>query len=171
MKHFFLLIILIGMVACSKTERPNSFTQINWKTKAVDVELLRANTSLDSATTYLSVYPQIFNVQESRVQALTVTVSLRNTSSEDTLYVSSARYYNTIGELIRTYFDYPICLMPLETDHIVIVHKDNAGGTGANFVFEWYKKAGAPEPIFEAVMLSTYGQQGISFTSHGVRTK
>lgn len=163
----FILLFLFG--ACHEKSDVSSMSEINWKTKAVAKEDIKGLETIEHATSYLSVYSQVFNVEESRTQALTVTVSIRNTSQTDTVYVSSAKYYNTLGELIRVYFDYPISLLPLETDHIIINHTDNAGGTGANFIFEWCKKSDTTDPIFEAVMLSTYAQQGISFTTHGVK--
>lgn len=171
MTRCIFLLMVLAVTACNKNEKVNSFSEINWKAKAIDMPSVEKNKTLERGTSYLSVYPLIFNVDENKIQALTATVSLRNTSVDDTLYVSSARYYNTKGEMIRVYFDFPIQLMPLETDHIIINHTDNSGGTGANFVFEWAKMAGTTDPIFEAVMLSTYGQQGISFTTQGVRIK
>ena len=46
---------------------------------------------------------------------------------------------------------------------------DKEGGTGANFLFEWKLNKKANEPFFEAVMISTSGQQGLSFTTQGRR--
>ncbi|MCB0641652.1 MAG: DUF3124 domain-containing protein, partial [Phaeodactylibacter sp.] len=77
--------------------------------------------------------------------------------------------YNTSGDLIRTYFQQPIFLKPMETVEIVIDEKDKEGGTGANFLFEWSIKPGLVEPIFEGVMISTLGSQGLSFTTEGLR--
>jgi hypothetical protein len=59
----------------------------------------------------------------------------------------------------------------METVQIIIEEQDNEGGTGANFVFDWKIKANTIEPIFEAVMISTYGSQSISFTTTGKRIK
>ena len=57
----------------------------------------------------------------------------------------------------------------METVEIVIDQDDNEGGTGANFIFDWKIKPDTNEPLFEAVMISTYGQQGLSFTTTGIR--
>lgn len=171
MRRLIFLFVILAAVACVKQKPTSSLAEINWKIKSADLKQLKGDTTMESASTYLSVYPQVFNVEESTTQALTATVSMRNTSREDTIFISSAKYYNTKGELIRVYFDYPIYLLPLETDQIIIAHKDNEGGTGANFIFDWQKKEDTSDPIFEAVMLSTYGQQGISFTTQGVRIR
>ena len=125
--------------------------------------------SLHSGGTYLSVYSQIYSMTELRTHDLTVAVSMRNTNQQDTVYLKRAEYYNTKGELIRTYFDNPIFLTPMETLHIVIEANDNSGGTGANFIFDWSVKPDTREPLFEAVMISTMGQQGLSFSTRGER--
>lgn len=78
-------------------------------------------------------------------------------------------YHNTKVDLIRTNFDQTVSITPMKTVEIVIGEIDNEGGTGANFVFDWAVVAGSNNPLFEAVMISTSGQQRISFTSHGVR--
>ena len=90
-------------------------------------------------------------------------------SKEDSIYIHHAEYYNTHGELIRSYFEEPIYLSPLETVEIVIDEKDKEGGTGANFIFDWASTSEENEPFFEAVMISTAGQQGLSFTTEGKR--
>jgi len=169
MKSFVSIFLILIAIGCDKQPKVNTVAKINWQAKALSAEELEKMDTLEAGVSYLSVYPQVFNVEESKTQALTATVSIRNTSRTDSIYISSAKYYNTKGELIRVYFDYTVCLLPLETDHIIIPHKDNTGGTGANFIFEWQKKSKTPDPLFEAVMLSTYGQQGISFTTHGLR--
>ena len=96
-------------------------------------------------------------------------VSLRNVSDADTIYISKADYYNTRGQLIRQYFKKPIQLKPLETVEIVIDEADEDGGSGANFIFEWSSKPKTPEPLFEAIMTSLRGSQGLSFTTQGRR--
>ena len=96
-------------------------------------------------------------------------VSLRNVSQTDTIYISKAYYYGTQGQLIRNYFKKPIYLKPLETVEIVIDETDEHGGSGANFIFEWTTKTTTPEPLFEAIMTSLRGSQGLSFTTQGRR--
>ena len=54
-------------------------------------------------------------------------------------------------------------------DTIYIDELDIEGGTGANFLFDWKIKPTSNEPLFEGVMISTSGQQGLSFTTQGIR--
>ncbi len=110
-----------------------------------------------------------YSESEHRSHNLTATVSMRNTSCTDTIYICSADYFNTEGQLVHKYIDKTIFLKPLETIEIVIAQADNKGGTGANFVFNWQTPEKCSEPLFECVMISTYGQQGLSFTTKGIR--
>jgi hypothetical protein len=93
---------------------------------------------------------------------------MRNTSPQDTIYLTKATYYNTSGQKIRSYFQGAVYIAPMETLEIVIEEADTEGGSGANFVFDWAVTAGAPKPYFEAVMISTSGQQGLSFVTTGI---
>lgn len=136
----------------------------NWKHRTVTHSL---NDSLEQGKTYLSVYSEIYSETEHRVHSLTATVSLRNINTHDTVYIDKATYFNTHGEAIRTYFNKTIFIAPMETVEIVIDEHDKAGGTGANFLFNWSIKPQSNAPYFESVMISTSGQQGISFTTQG----
>ncbi len=169
MRIFQLLFILIiaSMLGCGENEKEiSSINPVNWKKRSIE---LNPADSLVRGSSYLSVYSEIYSVTEERTHSLTVTVSIRNLSSTDSIFISRSDYYDTHGGLIRTYFDYPVFVRPLETIEIVIDEADAVGGTGGNFVFEWATKPGTHEPFFEAVMISTSGQQGISFTTRGIR--
>lgn len=165
MARFGFLILVLAFVACNEPEM-SSVHPVNWEGRTV---ASLPSDSLETGTTYLSVYSQIYSDTEHRTHDLTATISMRNTSVKDTVYVSRAAYFNTHGELIRTYFEKPIFLSPMETVEIVIDERDKEGGTGANFIFDWHKASIANEPLFEAVMISTSGSQGLSFSSQGKR--
>ena len=167
-KLLLLLTFPFFLVSCEEEKELSSVDPVNWESRAVTIP---AKDSLDSGETYLSVYSSIYSQTEHTTHNLTATVSIRNTSRKDTIYVESAEYYDTAGSLIRTYFDKPIYIIPLETIEIVIDERDMEGGSGANFIFDWQADLNSTEPIFDAVMISTSGQQGLSFTTKGVRIK
>lgn len=167
MKHPAAIIILaLTLAACGYDRELSSIDPVNWEKRRIT---LAQPDSLAHGSTYLSIYSEIYDRNVQITHALTATVSMRNKSSTDSVYIHRADYYSTDGTLIRTYFDYPIYIRPLETIEIVIDQSDKEGGSGANFIFEWSAKKGALEPFFEAVMISTTGQQGISFTTQGVK--
>jgi len=161
-----ILLVLLLTQACTEKREEIAVDPVNWKKRMLNSPL---SDSLENGSTYLSVYSQIYSQTEHKTHDLTVTVSIRNPNRADTLYLQKAEYFDTHGKLIRNYFNRAIFLLPMETIEIVIAEKDQDGGTGGNFLFDWAKHSKANEPIFESVMISTNSQQGISFTTQGKR--
>lgn len=169
MKNKILILTLIGLlISCDDFKEVSSIDPENWKGRAAEPSL---RDSLQAGMTYLSVYSQIYSMTEHRLCDLSATISMRNVNRADTVFILAAEYYNTKGDLIRSYLPNPIYLAPLETVEIVIDEKDKEGGTGANFIFEWNVAQHTSEPLFEAVMISTSGSQGLSFTTQGKTIK
>lgn len=169
MKNFTLLILLsLILLSCNKPKDEISVYFKNWsKSHLVSSE----KDSLEYGKSYLSVYSQIYSVSEHKTHSLTAMVSLRNTSDTDTIYLLKAVYYDTKGKPVHSYIDNTIFLAPLETTEIIIDEVDKNGETGSNFIFEWKTPKDCPEPLFEGVMNSTKGQQGLSFTTQSRRIK
>ena len=169
MKNAVIVLVAVLLIqSCSEKAEISSVNPVNWEKRTVELEW---NDSLTHGRTYLSVYSQIYSQTEQRTHDLTATISIRNTSTEDTIYINKAEYFGTEGNSIRTYFDKTIFISPLETVEIIIDQQDREGGTGANFIFDWAVAKNANEPLFEGVMISTYGQQGLSFTTRGKRIR
>ena len=169
MKKTPLLLLFIAIVfACNEQKEISSINPENWSKRTVN---LNTKDSLEFGKSYLSIYSQIYSMSEHKTHNLTAMVSLRNTSDIDTIYILKAEYYDTHGKSVRKYFNQPIYLAPLETTAIIIDETDITGGTGSNFIFEWQIPKDCPEPLFEGVMNSTMGQQGLSFTTQGIRIK
>ncbi|OBX21756.1 MULTISPECIES: DUF3124 domain-containing protein [Bizionia] len=156
------------LISCNEKQDSDDFHAENWNKRHKDIN---PKDSLEHGKTYLSIYSQIYSMSQHKTHNLTAMASMRNTSDSDTIYIVSAKYYDSHGQLIRTYFDKPIYLAPLETTEAIIEEVDVAGGTGSNFIFEWRKSKDSPEPLFEGIMNSTLGQQGLSFTTSGKRIK
>ena len=161
-----ILISLLFTISCSREKKVKKVHPVNWKERTIQ---LAEPDSLLTGSSYLSVYSEIYSSTQERTYDLTATISIRNMSSKDSIYITRADYFNTHGDLIRTYIKTPVFVKPLETIEIVVDQKDRSGGTGANFVFDWAVSNDNSVPLFEAVMISTSGQQGISFTTKGVR--
>jgi len=168
MKNIFKILVIAFIIsACNEIETDKyPVQQADWNSKQAHIENLD---DLIQGQSYLPVYSHIYHIHEHRTFDLTITVSIRNVSLKDSVYILKADYFNTIGENIRQYIKNPIHLKPLETIEIIIAGKDIEGGSGANFVFDWATKNIKNPPLFEAVMISTYGQQGLSFTTRGVQ--
>lgn len=161
-----LLLFLFLLAACREPAEYEDYAPIDWESKKTE---LSGTDSLTFGKTYLPVYSHIYDRYEHKTFDLTITISMRNISVSDTLYLLRADYYNTGGENIRQYVRFPVQVLPMETLEIIIEQDDKEGGSGANFLFDWAIRNGEHAPLFEAVMISTYGGQGLSFSTRGVR--
>ncbi len=166
MKQLIILCCILALLMGCKEETSTKQPQAPKWDKHFAGEILPD--SLQTGKTHLSVYSQIYSRTEHITHALTATVSMRNLSEKDTLYLSRAEYFDTSGNSVRNFIDRLIYIKPMETAEIVIEEVDMSGGTGGNIVFDWHKKPSSAGPHFECVMISTSGQQGLSFTTTGV---
>jgi hypothetical protein len=115
---------------------------------------------------FVPAYSEIFYDKNSTLD-LTITLTIHNTDLKHPIIIKSVRYYDTNGNLVHKYIDQPLQLAPIATTSIVIASDDQRGGVGANFIVEWVAETGVYEPIVEAIMINTSGQQGISLLSPG----
>ncbi len=163
-----LVLVFAGIIitSCSEREAKKALPQLNLEERSA---VIRPADSLIQGKSYLPVYSQIYHYKSNETVDLTITTSLKNVSPRDTVYILRADLYNSVGTEVRSYTNEPFYLAPLETLDIIIEELDKEGGTGGNFIFEWAIAEERNPPLFEAVMISTLGQQGISFTSRAVR--
>lgn len=117
---------------------------------------------------YVPIYSDIYYIDSKHTFSLTATLSIRNTSFKDSIYIFSIDYYNSAGQKIRKFNESTLLLKPMESVEFVVENKDDTGGVGANFVIDWGANDGAQKPFFQGVMIGTSGQQGISFTTEGI---
>lgn len=115
---------------------------------------------------YVPAYSHVYQ-SEGKPLLLTITLSVRNTSREKEIVVKSVRYFDTKGREVNSYLDKPVRLPALGTTEVLIKRNDATGGSGANFLVEWYADQPVTEPIIEAVMVDTTTQQGVSFVCRG----
>ncbi len=112
---------------------------------------------------YVPVYSHIY-YDGGRPYLLETTLSIRNVDPKRPVYVSTVEYYDTDGKLSKTQVDRLIKLNPLQTIAFLVERQDVTGGSGANFIVEWY--AGSRDthaPLIEAVMVGRSGTNAISF--------
>lgn len=130
-------------------------------------EINMASTDTLIREVYVPIYSDIYNQTRDSRTLLTATLSIRNTSPKDSLFISKIDYYNTEGDLVRSYLDQSIYLRPMESIDYVIEQQDTSGGSGANFLIDWYAKRPIT-PLFQAVMVGGLGAQAFSFTTEGI---
>lgn len=164
-KFSFLILLYILLSSCIK-KNPN---------KQIEQGILKENTIENNTEfiypvrkqVYVPIYSDIYNNTKDYRFQLTATLSIRNISSKDSLFLKNVNYYDTQGNFVRAYIKNPIYLKPLESIEYVIEEKDTLGGSGANFLIDW----GAHQeinPLFQGIMVGVLGQQGFAFTTEGV---
>jgi hypothetical protein len=116
---------------------------------------------------YVPAYSDIFFANTESTWDLAVTLAVHNTDSDNPITVTSARYYDTDGNLVTEYVEEPVELSPWATIGVVIERTDESGGVGANFIVDWEADTDVTEPVIETVMVSTSGTQGLGFNSPG----
>lgn len=163
----FRLLILFGIcvLSCDKNN-PNNETKNVLSDRQSEINSAKIDSGTINKKVYVPIYSDIYNRSKDTKVLLTATLSIRNTSETDTLYIGRVDYYNTEGNLVRKYIESSIYLKPMESIAYVIEEDDDVGGVGANFMLEWY--ANKPiQPLFQAVMMSGLGNKAFSFTTEG----
>jgi hypothetical protein len=164
MKSLLYLILIIAILSsCSSNTVPETKHHSDLHFTTIDKSTFERIEQV-----YIPIYSDIYYVDSKHTFSLTATLSIRNTSFNDSIYVFTIDYYNSAGKKVRRYNDSSFLLKPMESVEFVVENKDNTGGVGANFVVEWGAKPGAQRPYFQGVMIGTTGQQGISFTTEGI---
>lgn len=134
-------------------------------TAVSDMYHLAAN-PVSGQIVYVPAYSHVYH-GDGAPYLLTITLSVRNTSMKDEIVVKSMRYFDTKGTELKSYLSKPVRLPALGTTEVLVERDDASGGSGANFLVEWYASKPVTEPIIEAVMIDTDSQQGISFARRG----
>lgn len=161
------LCALLGLVllACNpKNQTSDPLPMSSWK-----VGDFMETENLQAKAYYLPLYTSIYSQSEHRRNALTSTVSIRNVMQSKSIFLHRADLFNTEGDKIKAYIEEgQVKLSPLETIEIVLGKDWGKAGSGGNFIFEFHLPEPADAPLIEAVMISTSGQQGLSFSSRAV---
>ncbi|MGE5505700.1 MAG: DUF3124 domain-containing protein [Actinomycetota bacterium] len=123
-------------------------------------------------TVYVPVYSHVLHGNQDKSGTpsqwlMAAMLSVRNTDPDNAMAVRSVRYYDSHGKLIREYPVAAVRLEPMGTTEVFVEHKDNAGGSGANFLVVWDADKPINPPIVETVHTYFYGTQSTAFVSRG----
>jgi hypothetical protein len=147
MKRFILVVALILAPLASLAE---------------DIPLSRGQ------TLYLPIYSHLWygdikGKNPAQQHPLSILVSIRNTDPRRSIRVTSARYYDTQGKLVREYFSAPRTIPPLGTVELFVQRSDMRGGSGANFILNWHSVQPTNPPIVEGVHVDILGNRTLAF--------
>lgn len=162
--HFYLVIALIFLVSCTESEIPPQSQSTPSRLQVVSVDEKKIVTA---QTIYVPVYSHIYYQNQEKVLNLAATLSIRNTDFNQSLIITSVRYYDSNGKVVRQFLERPVQLGAMASTDFVVDSTDTSGGSGANFIVQWVAETEISEPIVEAVMIGTESNRGISFVSPG----
>ncbi len=120
-----------------------------------------------SGSVYVPLYSSLYVGGERSLKNLSATLSLRNTSADQALVMTSVEYFNENGEAVADLFDMPHVLAPMATAEFYIDQSRTQGGPVAVVVARWAAETSIAPPLIEAVILGHYGTKSISFISRG----
>jgi hypothetical protein len=122
---------------------------------------------------YLAIYSHLYhgdvNPRTGKPSETLVSthVSIRNTDMKTPLKVTSARYYNTEGKLLREYLPAPKTIPPLGTLELYVPRSDSSGGSGANFIIDWSAERPINPPLVEALHADIREARTLLFVTTG----
>ncbi|MEO1231798.1 MAG: DUF3124 domain-containing protein [Myxococcota bacterium] len=158
--------LAVCLAACEPTTRP-PLDSPSVPAEALDPAALRALSP--GADTGGIVYVSTYGgpATSTRHLGFTITLTVHNTSLDRELHVPSIMYVDREGAPQRAFLSEPLRLGPLAAKNFSLQPKTYAEGNGAAFLVKWEGPEGIPNPLIEALMLTTEGQQGISFITRG----
>lgn len=172
LKSFYILtgilIVLLSLIGCQDAQ--DNYPEGGIVQGSYTIERIQGATEINykyGELIYVPIYSSVFHYKDFRTYELTATLSIHNIDLADSIRLTRVDYHNTSGELLKAYVKDNIIVKPLQTVQFVIWQDDTIGGTGANFIVEWRSESNVRSPIIEAVMISTSGQQGVSFVTSG----
>ncbi|PSB11281.1 hypothetical protein C7B62_06265 [Pleurocapsa sp. CCALA 161] len=158
------MLSLLTSCTPSKSQRPKV---VSSQVQPQEVTLDANFQTVMGQTIYVPVYSHIYHGEKKDIFNLAATLSIRNTDSSDPMVITSVRYYDSNGKLVKQYLERAIQLTALASTDFVVNRTDMSGGSGANFIVEWVAQTKVSQPIVEAVMIGADLQQGISWMSPG----
>lgn len=160
--------LCLAALACQESPPPGPHPDLR---TVAEKEIRPIGVHADAHLVYVPAYSHVYVGDRNRRFQLTCTLSVRNTSLQDTLELKSVRYYDSHGSLVYDYLHSPSALRPMATYEVVVAERDTTGGSGANFLVEWTGPDSTPHPIIETVMVGASSTTGVSFISRGTNLK
>lgn len=168
--EFIKIVAFISFLVIIGCESQNPNMTITGEDEFKSMELDRALSSNDKNfedVIYVPIYSDIYIDNVNQNSLLSATLSIRNTSFKDSLFISNIDYYNTHGDLVRSYIEQPIVLSSMATINYVIERDDATGGQGANFIVKLNSDNPQIRPLIQAIMIGENGNKGFSFSTDG----
>lgn len=163
LRLLLLLTVLPGLGAC-KYKNPNLTDTGKDQIKSLELDHQMDEMGIVfTDLLYVPIYSDIYVDEVNQRTLIAATLSIRNTSFTDSIFISKIDYYNTDGGLVRSYIDKMISLPAMATLNYVIKKEDDTGGSGANFIVELSYRNKSMNPVVQAIMIGEMNNKGFAF--------
>jgi hypothetical protein len=155
--------------SCTGSQTQNAATQTHLSTPGVH-SLDAGSPEIAAAagqTVYVPAYSAVATADNSRLYQLAITLAVRNSDVRNPIIVKSVNYHDRAGRLVRRFLETPLRIDPLAAIEFFVRESDTSVDTAASFLVEWVAEATVSDPVVEAIMVGTTGNQGISFVCPG----
>jgi len=176
-KIILVLLLTTAIVSCgnqeSKMENRSataSFkTENNSPTVSFSPDTLKipdkGGRKLKGQVLYMPIYSNIPSNYK-HLHNLSAILAIHNTDLNNKITITKADFFNTDGNMVKSFVSAEQSIKPLATVIITIPREDQSG-TGANFIIEWLAEKPVNEPLIESIMIDLSGNLGLSFLSSG----
>lgn len=121
---------------------------------------------------YLPVYSHVWHGNmnakgQPEILQLSALISIRNTDPANPIRVTSARYFDSSGKLLREFIPAPKTVAPLAALELFVERREAEGGSGASFVIRWQSDSPVSLPVTEAIHADLSSVRTVSFVTVG----
>jgi len=167
LKLYVPALIVLFLIACKEPD-PNINSEGSDEFKSLEITTsLNPDEMQFLDEVYIPIYSNIYIDKYKQKTLLAATLSIRNTSYTDSLFVTKVDYYDTDGHIAKTFLDNTINIPPMATVDYVIEKEDDTGGAGANFMVSLQGKNKHMRPMIQAIMIGEFGNVGFAFSTDG----
>lgn len=166
--YSFLLIGVLSILNSCINNNPNTDKEGQDQLESLEIDHeLSENELRYQEVFYVPIYSDIYVDNNNPKCLLSATLSIRNVSSTDTLFISKIEYFDTDGHSVRNYISKTIALPAMASVNYVVERDDETGGSGANFIVEVSAAHNISVPRIQAIMIGDYSNKGLSFVVEG----
>jgi Protein of unknown function (DUF3124) len=136
-RFFYWAVAVIVLTSCTSRENQSHSQADRTKQSQKLVTLDKNFKIVMGQTIYVPVYSHIYHQDKKQTFDLAATLSIRNIDLGNPIVITSVRYYDSDGKLVKNYIEHPIEIAALASVDFVVDTNDTSGGSGAKFIVEW----------------------------------
>ncbi len=118
-------------------------------------------------TVYVPVFSEVLFGDRSGSIPVRASVFVRNTDPNHAITITSNEYRDSSGKLLKNFVEKPVRVAPLATQHFDIPESDTSGHKAPSMLLRWTAERAVNAPLVQALMISVFEHQGISFVTEG----